>query len=222
MNLEAAIKHFSPKSLMISDSSRATASAALTGTDVMAALGMAQSRAELGFALFFAKHMKDRESREKAIKLLASVAFKMAPPAVGKVAGRRMAKAMLILCGQAVDVYCRTADDPQVRCTQCKGRRMVAPIALANGAGVICDHELTTISEPGGRSCPRCHGIGLKPVPASRAYRAINALLPELPQQTWSLNWKPFYEALLTRCEVEESEADHQFSKITRNDTIAA
>jgi len=74
MNLEAAIKHFSPKSLMISDSSCATASAALTGTDVMAALGMAQSRAELGFALFFAKHMKDRESREKAIRLLASVA----------------------------------------------------------------------------------------------------------------------------------------------------
>ena len=227
MNLEAAIKHFSPKSLMISDSSRATASAALTGTDVMTALGMAQSRAELGFALFFAKHMKDRQSRDKAVKLLAQIAMKIAPVTIGKVAGRRMAKAMLILCGQAVEVYCRTADDPHVRCPQCKGRRKVAAIALANGGGVVCDYALMGLaegqfSEPEERECPRCHGTGLKASPSSRAYRAVNALLPELPQRTWSLNWKPLYDELLSRCEAEESQADTQFMKITRGNTMAA
>lgn len=227
MNLEAAVKHFSPKSLMISDSSRATASAALTGTDVMAALGMAQSRAELGFALFFAKHMKDQESRDKAIKLLAVVALRIAPKSIGKVAGRQMAKAMLIMCGQAVDVYCRTADDPHARCPQCKGRRKVAPIALANGGGLICDYALMgkaegQVSEPGERDCPRCHGTGLKASPSSRTYRAINALLPDLPQRTWSLNWKPFYDQLISHCDAEESHADWQFMKITSGGTIAA
>lgn len=227
MNLEAAIKHFSPKSLMISDSSRATASAALTGTDVMTALGMAQSRAELGFALFFAKHMKDRQSRDKAVKLLAQIAMTIAPVTIGKVAGRRMAQAMLILCGQAVEVYCRTADDPHARCPQCKGRRKVAAIALANGGGVVCDYALMGMadgqfSEPYERECPRCHGTGLKASPSSRAYRAVNALLPELPQRTWSLNWKPFYDELISRCEAEESHADSHFLKITRNDTMEA
>jgi hypothetical protein len=227
MNLEAAMKHFSPKSLMISDSSRATASMALTGTDVMAALGMAQSRAELGFALFFAKHMKDRQSRDKAVKLLALVAIKIAPVTIGKVAGRRMAQAMLVLCGQAVEVYCRTADDPHARCPQCKGRRKVAAIALANGGGVVCDYALMgsaegQLSEPKERECPRCHGTGLKASPSSRVYRAVNALLPELPQRTWSLNWKPLYEELISRCEAEESQADAQFMRITRGVTMAA
>ena len=227
MRLESALKHFSPKSLMISDSPRATASESLTGTDVMAALGMAQSRAELGFALFFAKHQKDKESREKAIKLLSQAAMKIAPKTIGKVAGRRMARALEILCGQAIDVYCRTADDVGIRCTQCRGRGLVAPLMLPAGAGVICDHSLAEeddnqISGPDKRACPRCHGRGIKPVPSSRAYRAISALLPELPERTWSLNWKPFYESLITACEQEESWADIQFSKVTKTDTLAA
>ncbi|HEG1757374.1 TPA: antitermination protein, partial [Enterobacter kobei] len=41
MNLESIAKYFAPKSPMFSDSPRATASDSLTGTDVMAALGLA-------------------------------------------------------------------------------------------------------------------------------------------------------------------------------------
>ncbi|MBL1874736.1 antitermination protein, partial [Klebsiella pneumoniae] len=40
MNLESIAKYFAPKSPMLSDSPRATASDGLTGTDIMAALGL--------------------------------------------------------------------------------------------------------------------------------------------------------------------------------------
>lgn len=42
MRLESVAKYHSPKSPMMSDSPRATASDNLNGTDVMAAMGMAQ------------------------------------------------------------------------------------------------------------------------------------------------------------------------------------
>lgn len=55
MNLEALPKYYSPKSPKLSDDASATGSGGLTITDVMAAQGMVQSKAPLGFALFLAK-----------------------------------------------------------------------------------------------------------------------------------------------------------------------
>ncbi|MFS7181409.1 antitermination protein, partial [Serratia proteamaculans] len=63
MNLESALKHFSPKSLNISDSSRATASEALTGTDIMAALGMVEAKAVFGMALCLGKYGVSEEDK---------------------------------------------------------------------------------------------------------------------------------------------------------------
>ncbi|EIR4834288.1 antitermination protein, partial [Escherichia coli] len=56
MRLESVAKFHSPKSPMMSDSPRATASDSLSGTDVMAAMGMAQSQAGFGMAAFCGKH----------------------------------------------------------------------------------------------------------------------------------------------------------------------
>ncbi|MCZ5524487.1 hypothetical protein O5964_30815, partial [Escherichia coli] len=47
--------YYSPKSPKLSDDAPATGSGGLTITDVMAAQGMVQSKAPLGFALFLAK-----------------------------------------------------------------------------------------------------------------------------------------------------------------------
>lgn len=57
MNLEALPKYYSPKSPKLSDDAPATGSGGLTITDVMAAQGMVQSKAPLGFALFTAKKL---------------------------------------------------------------------------------------------------------------------------------------------------------------------
>lgn len=55
MNLEALPKFYSPKSPKLNDETPATGSAALTISDVMAAQGLVQSKAALGFNLFLAK-----------------------------------------------------------------------------------------------------------------------------------------------------------------------
>ena len=74
MNLENTVKYHFTKSTMISDSPRATASDSLTGTDIMAAMGMTQERAALGYSAFLGKMGISQNDRERAISLLAEYA----------------------------------------------------------------------------------------------------------------------------------------------------
>lgn len=220
MLLEHSLKHFNPKGLFITDCPSATACDGLTATDVMAALGMCESRAALGFSLFMARHRKDEAAQQKAVKLLTAEAVKLLPTSIRRAAGRRSAKAARILSQMAIECYCRTIDDPGMKCPQCKGRGEVAPIILAAGAGLVCDMELQG-EETGQRSvplkktCPRCHGSGMKAFPSARAYRAVVALFPELPQRTWTENWKPFFDDLKAICHDEVVKADGVFKKAT-------
>lgn len=75
MNLENTLKYHFAKSTMISDSPRATASDALTGTDIMAAMGMTQERAAMGYSAFLGKMGISNNDRERAIELLAQYAL---------------------------------------------------------------------------------------------------------------------------------------------------
>ncbi|MFP2349622.1 antitermination protein [Enterobacter ludwigii] len=75
MNLENTLKYHFAKSTMISDSPRATASDSLTGTDIMAAMGMTQERAALGYSAFLGKMGISNNDRERAIELLAHYAL---------------------------------------------------------------------------------------------------------------------------------------------------
>ena len=73
MRLESVAKFHSPKSPMMSDSPRATASDSLSGTDVMAAMGMAQSQAGFGMAAFCGKHELSQNDKQKAINYLSNL-----------------------------------------------------------------------------------------------------------------------------------------------------
>ncbi len=75
MNLENTVKYHFAKSTMISDSPRATASDSLTGTDIMAAMGMTQERAVMGYSAFLGKMGISHNDRERAIALLAEYAL---------------------------------------------------------------------------------------------------------------------------------------------------
>jgi len=75
MNLENTVKYHFAKSTMISDSPRSTASDALTGTDIMAAMGMTQERAAMGYSAFLGKMGISHNDRERAIALLAEFAL---------------------------------------------------------------------------------------------------------------------------------------------------
>lgn len=75
MNLENTLKYHFAKSTMINDSPRATASDSLTGTDIMAAMGMTQERSALGYSAFLGKMGISNNDRERAIELLAQYAL---------------------------------------------------------------------------------------------------------------------------------------------------
>ncbi|HEB1859672.1 TPA: antitermination protein, partial [Yersinia enterocolitica] len=74
MRLESITKHFFAKSTMISDSPRATASDSLTGTDIMAALGLADLKSGFGLELFLAK--QGISNPHRAVESLTQYALK--------------------------------------------------------------------------------------------------------------------------------------------------
>lgn len=75
MNLENTLKYHFAKSTLISDSPRATGSESLTSTDIMAAMGMTQERAAMGYSAFLGKMGISNNDRERAIALLAEYAL---------------------------------------------------------------------------------------------------------------------------------------------------
>ncbi len=87
MRLESVAKFHSPKSPMMSDSPRATASDSLSGTDVMAAMGMAQSQAGFGMAAFCGKHELSQNDKQKAINYLMQFAHKVPAGSASERAG---------------------------------------------------------------------------------------------------------------------------------------
>ncbi|MEM6049599.1 antitermination protein [Erwinia sp. P7711] len=68
---------------------------------------------------------------------------------------------------------------------------------------------------PVDKECDRCSGRGFRRMPATRAFRAVKLLVPELHERTWNRNWKPFFEKLVTKCEIEENHADAEFRRVT-------
>ncbi len=103
MRLESVAKFHSPKSPMMSDSPRATASDSLSGTDVMAAMGMAQSQAGFGMAAFCGKHELSQKDKQKAINYLMQFAHKVGPQALKAVYDVARKAAMDVVTGQMRD-----------------------------------------------------------------------------------------------------------------------
>ncbi|EBD9024091.1 antitermination protein [Salmonella enterica] len=126
MNLENTLKFHFAKSTMISDSPRATASDSLTGTDIMAAIGMTQTRAALGFSAFLGKMDISDYDRDRAIGLLTQYAMEQCD----KVAGLRKLetdiklKVMQVLATFAFADYSRSAASTRT-CDCCHGNKFV-------------------------------------------------------------------------------------------------
>lgn len=254
MRVESALKHFSPKSQMITDSPRATGSDSLNGTDVMAAIGMCQAKAAFGMSCYLGKAGISQQDRDKAVKHLLAHARKTAPALLRKAAGKKLSQCLVVLAKFAYDDYARSAADtnecPDCRgrgvtntlanvmthpgcgektpptyqlqlvenqCVTCHGKGKLSARCRCGGTGKVRDLKRSKLmGAPVEKDCDRCGGLGVKRQPSSVAFRAIRALLPELTQSAWSRNWKPFYDSLITKCEMEESLADSAFHKVTR------
>ncbi|MCE9841655.1 antitermination protein [Proteus terrae] len=103
-------------------------------------------------------------------------------------------------------------------CQICNGKGKLTYRCRCKGRGKVLDDEQTELQGgvPVFKDCPRCTGRGYKRMPSSVAYQAIRHIVPELTQPTWSRNWKPFYEKLISKCFSEESSADAIFNKVTK------
>jgi len=122
MNLESTVKYHFAKTTLISDSPRATASEALTGTDIMAAMGMSQSRAAMGYSAFLGKMGISSNDREKAIELLAQYAMTRCDkvPALRKLEADIKPQVMQVLATYAFEDYSRSASSVKT-CDCCHG-----------------------------------------------------------------------------------------------------
>lgn len=126
MNLENTLKFHFAKSTMISDSPRATASDSLTGTDIMAAIGMTQTRAALGFSAFLGKMDISDYDRDRAIGLLTQYAMEQCDKfaALRKLETDIKLKVMQVLATFAFADYSRSAASTRT-CDCCQGNKFV-------------------------------------------------------------------------------------------------
>ncbi|MEN4050255.1 antitermination protein [Serratia marcescens] len=133
MNLDNVVKYHFAKSTMISDSPRATASDTLTGTDVMAAMGMCQSRAAMGYSAFLGKVGVSNHDSERAITLLTEYALKHCDKvaALRKLESDIKPKVMQTLAIYAYADYSRSAASTRP-CDCCSGTGFIDAEVFTN------------------------------------------------------------------------------------------
>jgi len=120
MNLESIAKYFAPKSPMFSDSSRATATDSLTGTDVMAALGLVNAKCGFGFDLYLAKIGISTPDRAMEALYESSVAISRRFKSITVLDETVRRRVLEILCAFAYQDYARSAASVR-RCDCCNG-----------------------------------------------------------------------------------------------------
>ncbi|EKN3987254.1 antitermination protein [Yersinia enterocolitica] len=124
MRLESITKHFFAKSTMISDSPRATASDSLTGTDIMAALGLADLKSGFGLELFLAK--QGISNPHRAVESLTQYALKESVKykAISKLDEDIKQSVVQTLARYAFADYVRSAASVR-ECECCKGEGFI-------------------------------------------------------------------------------------------------
>ncbi len=111
MKLEDLPKYYSPKSPGLTDASASTSKDALSITDVMAAQGMTQNRAEMGFSAFLGKMGISMNDRARATELLADYALSRCDrvAALRKLPAEIKPVVMRIMASYAFEDYARSA-----------------------------------------------------------------------------------------------------------------
>lgn len=170
MSLEAIPKYFFPKSTMISDSPRATASDAMTGTDWMAALGLADLKSGFGLDLFLAK--MGISAPDKALQCLSEYAMTQTSRyrAVAELDEDTKRSVVQILATFAYQDYSRSAASTRT-CECCKGEGFIEADVFSMKATMVrmpeWARELTPtrnfekrreVMEVARILCPECKG----------------------------------------------------------------
>ncbi|EKN5157530.1 antitermination protein [Yersinia enterocolitica] len=274
MRLESITKHFFAKSTMISDSPRATASDSLTGTDIMAALGLADLKSGFGLELFLAKQgisnphravesltqyalkesvkykaisKLDEDIKQSVVQTLARYAFADYARSAASVRececckGEGFTESEVFTTKTSMPLFNREIvkgsisfgvdgfrpseyevhrdlrEKVKLLCKPCGGKGVVSNSCRCNGKGTVVDKEKSEQQGiPVYKTCGKCSGRGYSRLPSSEACAALEEFVGEIPETTWRRNFKPMYEALISKCHAEEGFADAQLHAVTR------
>lgn len=157
MNLESLPKYYSPKSPKLNDEAPATGGDALSITDVMAAQGMVQAEAPLGFNLFLAK--MGIQDPQPAIEGLMNYALALKNPVLNKLSDAALAEMARCLAQFAYSDYARSAAS-SCECDHCNGKgviRIMREVVKHPGVKGI---EATFRREEVEELCKHCAGKG--------------------------------------------------------------
>ncbi|TGC25849.1 antitermination protein [Escherichia sp. E1130] len=270
MNLESIAKYFAPKSPMFSDSSRATATDNLTGTDVMAALGLVNARCGFGFDLYLAKIGISSPDRALEELYVSAVELSRRCKSVTELDETIRRRVLEIMCAFAYQDYTRSAasvrqcdccagsgfteadvftnkvqypdgkppkwaaitngvypsyweewksvrETARVMCNTCNGKGVISNACRCHGKGKVLDKKATELQGvPVMKECGKCSGRGYARLPAESVRKALCEGVMTISQPTWSRNFKPLFELLVSQCHVEESHADAALKSVTR------
>ncbi|MNE55644.1 Antitermination protein [compost metagenome] len=101
-------------------------------------------------------------------------------------------------------------------CGTCEGKKVILARCRCGGKGEVLDRKATKDrGAPVFKTCERCSGNGFSSVPSTAAYKAITTRIDDLHVRTWTRNWKPFLESLVSICHKEEQKADSAFQNAT-------
>jgi len=203
MNLENTVKYHSPKSLQFTVSPRATASEALSGSDVMAAFGMVQSRSRLGFTAFSGKMELSKNDKLKAIQLLAQYGLKHCDKvaALRKLDAKDKGRVVQTLATFAFSSWSRSAATSGARCKDCHGTGRACDRVKTEACGIFMEKE-----------CNRCSGVGYSQLAGKVVYRVVaNALSVD----QWKRGVSQFYESLIAELDRSESHANRMLQLVT-------
>lgn len=158
MNLESLPKYYSPKSPKLNDETPATSSEALTISDVMAAQGMVQAKAPMGFDLFLAK--VGLQDPSPAIDALTRYALALNNPVLNKLSDKARGEIVQCLALFAYTDYSRSAAS-KATCAHCHGAgvlRVVRDVVKHAGVkGVAATIKTEVVEE----LCQHCCGKGV-------------------------------------------------------------
>ncbi|MDU7829087.1 MAG: antitermination protein [Escherichia coli] len=243
MKLEDLPKYYSPKSPGLTDASASTSKDALSITDVMAAQGMTQNRAEMGFSAFLGKMGISMNDRARATELLADYALSRCDRVASKkqcpcCRGEKFIEGEVFTnkvqypdgkppvwakCTKGVypsywEEWKKIREVVKVSCPECKGKGEISTACKdCRGRGVaIHREESVKRGMPVIRDCQRCGGRGCERLPSTEAFNAICKVTSAITLDTWKKSVKRFYDTLVVRFDIEEAWAERQLKRVTR------
>lgn len=233
MNLEHLIKFHNSKSVTYGNVPLKGSCSSLTTSDVMAAAGMLQHRAAMGYAAFAGKMNLSKTESQRAVSLLNIYAQEQAQhiPALKKLmpAVRTSVITHMSVCAfiefarsAATENQCPACSGKGILdnglCPCCKGKRKVrAACPSCKGRGEAVNRRESKLrGVPVYQPCKRCSGRGFSRIPSTHIFGIISRITTEISLDSWHKSVKSFYESLVTKLLTEESWAEKQLKQITK------